>query len=292
MQTKIWGNSFLKIVLLLFMLVGFFPAGLFGQETTKVMVIIEEKVAGIFGTTAWEKMGEAEAIMMEKFLAAGFNVVDHERIKTNITRDEMLVILSGDTRASAVAGIRCGAQYIVVGKAMSKNAGGNILNTNMQSLQATIQARVIRADDARILAAHSEQAAQAHIDEIKGGVLAIKSASSRLADSLIQDIKKSNDPARTKGQNQINVVITGLVSYRHLIAIKGFLEKSLAGVKAVHQQSYTAGTAQLVIDYAGKSSQIADTIANAKFNGFRIEPENVTPSQLDLRAVLNKRYKK
>ena len=282
-------SSFVKLGLMVFIIFCAFQKDGYCKEKARVMVLIEEKVAGMFGTTAWEKMGEAEAVVMEKFIAAGFNVVDPKTVKASITRDEALTMISGDARASAVAGLQYGAQFVVIGKALSKNAGGGILNTTMQSLQASIQARVIRTDDSAVIASGSAQAAKAHIDELQGGVLAIKEASNKLADTLIQDIRKSEKPATRKTPRQINLIITGLVSYRHLMAVRNLLEKDIYGVKTVQQLSYTAGTAELIIDYTGKASQIADIIANTKFTGFRIEPENVTATRLDLRAVLDKK---
>ena len=49
----------------------------------KVMMVIEEKVAGIFGTTGWETVGQAESTLAEAFLAAGFPVVDPQTVLSN-----------------------------------------------------------------------------------------------------------------------------------------------------------------------------------------------------------------
>jgi hypothetical protein len=83
-------------------------------------------------------------------------------------------------------------------------------------------------------------------------------------------------------------MISGLVSYRHLAAVKKFLESDLQGVKAVHQRNFTQGTAELSLDYAGKSGIIADELANKQFTGFRLEPTNVTPNRLDVRAIIDR----
>ncbi len=83
-------------------------------------------------------------------------------------------------------------------------------------------------------------------------------------------------------------MVTRLVSYRHLSAIKTFLKKGIQGVRAVHQRSFIAGSAELMLDYGGKSGHIADELANRKFTGFRLEPTNVTPSRVDVKAVLEK----
>jgi hypothetical protein len=257
-------------------------------EKPKVMVIMEEKVMGVFGTTAFEDVGQAESTLIQRLLASGFNVVDPQTVKANLSRDQALRILEGDNNAAAAAGLQYGAQIVISGKAFSKNAGGKILDTQMQSLQATLQARAIRTDSARIIASRSEQGRQAHIDEVQGGALAIKQAMERMATPLINDILaqwRSEAYGRSK---EITLIITSLVSYRHLSAIKTFLEKGIQGVKAVHQRSFTAGSAELMLDYGGKSSNIADELANRKFTGFRLEPTNVTPSRVDVKAVLEK----
>jgi hypothetical protein len=143
----------------------------------KVMVVIEEKVAGIFGTTGWETVGQAESTLAETLLAAGFPVVDPQTVHRNVPRDKALRLLEGDQQAAAVAGLQFGAQVVISGQAISKNAGGKLLGTNMQSLQATVQVRAVRSDDGQVIATGSAQAVQAHIDELRGGALAIQEAS-------------------------------------------------------------------------------------------------------------------
>jgi hypothetical protein len=251
----------------------------------KVLVVIEEKVMGVFGTTGWEVVGQAESTLAERFIAAGFPVVDPQTVRRNIPRDKALRLLEGDERAAAVAGLQFGAQIVITGTAISKNAGGKLLGTNMQSIQATVQVKALRSDDARIIATHTAQEAQAHIDEVQGGVLAIQRASEKVADALITDILRQEVSASTK---QVTLVISGLVSYRHLMAVRSFLERGLDGVRGVQQRQFTQGTAELSIGYVGTAQRIADTLALQKFTGFRLEPTNVTPNRVDLQAVLDK----
>ena len=252
----------------------------------KVMVVIEEKVAGVFGTTGWEVVGQAESTLASRFMAAGFPVVDPQTVHRNIPRDKAMRLLEGDERAAAVAGLQFGAQILIMGTAISKNAGGKLLGTSMQSLQATVQARAVRSDDARIIATQTAQEAQAHIDEVQGGVLAIQRASETVADALIASIL--GQEASAGGRQQITLVISGLVSYRHLMAVRGYLEGGLKGVQGVQQRQFSQGTAELSVAYAGTAQQIADTLALEKFTGFRLEPTNVSPNRVDLYAVLDK----
>ncbi len=257
-------------------------------EKPKVMVIIDEKIGGLYGTTGSESVGQAESTIIEKLINSGFNVVDADTVRANISRDKALRILEGDNKAAAAEGLKHGAQIVITGKAFSKNAGGRLYGTNMQSIQATLQARVVRTDTGKVIASKSAQGAQAHIDEMQGGALAIKEASERLSDELIDMIVKQWSGEVYGRSQEITVMISGLVSYRHLAAVKKILEKETQGVKAVHQRSFTGGIAELAIDYGGKSTNIADELANRKFTGFRLEPTNVTPHRIDIRAVLQK----
>jgi len=255
------------------------------KEKPKIMVIIDEKVGGIYGTTGWEGVGQAESTIMEKFIVSGFNVVDPSMVKANITRDKALRILEGDPAASAAEGLKYGAQIVITGKAFSKNAGGRIAGTKMQSIQATLQARVVRTDTAKVISSRSATGAQAHIDEMQGGALAIKEAGEQLADALIQDIVKQWSGEVYGRSQEMTIMISGLSSYSQLAAIRKFLEKETQGVKAVHQRSFAGGVAELSLDYGGKSSSIADELAGRNFPGFRLEPTNVTPNRVDLRSV-------
>ncbi|HYA32172.1 MAG TPA: hypothetical protein VED67_05370, partial [Thermodesulfovibrionales bacterium] len=118
-----------------------------------------------------------------------------------------------------------------------------------------------------------------------GGALAIKEASEKLADDLMQDIIKQWSGEVYGRSQEITVMISGLTSYNHLAVIKKFLEKETQGVKAVHQRSFTGGVAELSLDYGGKSSNIADELANRRFPGFRLEPTNVTPNRIDVKSL-------
>ena len=252
-------------------------------EKPKVMIMFDEKV-GLAGSNA--SVGQAASTMMEKFINAGFNVVDQEIVNANITRDKALRILEGDNAAAAAEGLKYGAQIVITGKAFSKIGGSKLYGTNMQSIQATLQARVIKTDTAKVIASKSAQASQAHIDELQGGALAIKEASEKMSDELIAMIVKQWSGEVYGRSQEITVMISGLVSYRHLAAIKKMLEKETQGVRAVHQRSFTGGVAELALDYGGKSSNIADNLANREFAGFRLEPTNVTPNRVDVKVIL------
>ena len=259
------------------------------KEKPKLVVIIDEKIMGVFGTTGWENVNEAETILLQVFSEMGFNVADSETIKSNIPRDKALRMLEGDNRAAAAAGLQHGAQIAIVGKALSKNAGGKLFGTQMQSIQAVVTARVIRTDDGKIIASGSQEATMAHIDEVKGGALAIKEASEKLGRTLASTVLERWNQEASGRPREVTLMISNLVSYRHLSYIAAFLEREVQGVKGVSQRSFNAGAAELGVDFAGKLQDLAKFLAVKEFKGFRLEPTNFTQNRLDVRVVLDEK---
>jgi len=255
------------------------------KEKPKLMILIDEKVGEFYGTVVWEKIGQAESTIIEKFINAGFNVVDSKTVRTNITRDKALRMLEGDFHAAKAEGLKYGAQIVIVGKAFSKSAGGNLYGTRLQSIHATVQATVIRTDTGKVLSSRSATGTKVHVDELQGGALAIKEASEKLAVQLINDIINQWRSEVYGRSQEITLMISGLSSYRDLLIIKRFLEKETQGVKNVYQRSYISGVAELMIDYGGKTSNLADELSNKNFQSFRLEPTNVTPNRVDVKVI-------
>ena len=250
----------------------------------RVMILIEEKVAGVFGATGYEDVGQAESTLSEQFLNAGFEVVDSQTVRKNLPRDKALRMMEGDRRAAAVAGLQFHAEIVISGKAFSKNAGKTLLGTNMQSIHATVQASAVRTDDGSVVSSRSTSAVQAHIDELRGGAMAIRKAGVDLSNMLIPDIMNAVSSS-TQDVNAVTVTVSGLVSYGHLMAVREYLEVRLDGVLGVTQRQFTRETADLLVDYIGNAMMLADAIARQRFQGFRLEPTNVTPSKPDLKVI-------
>jgi hypothetical protein len=145
---------------------------------------------------------------------------------------------------------------------------------------------VIRTDDSKVIASGSEEATKASIDEVKGGAQAIQEASERLGETLASQIIDRWDKEAYGSSQEVTLVISNLVSYRHLAFITDFLEKEVQGVKNLQQRSFNAGVAELGLDYAGQLRELARFLAMKKFTGFRLEPTSFTPNRLDLRVFL------
>lgn len=256
-------------------------------DKPRLWVLIEEKAIWILGTAdISENPGQAEITLMEELGRLGYKVVDSATVRKNITQARGLRTLEGDEHAAAAVGLQYGAQFSVVGKAISKLGKVELYETKMKSIHATVNARIIRNADARIMASASANASVAHLDEVIGGAMAIEKAARELAGKLngsLQSLQTLNDSSET----EIVLKISGLKSYRHLDNIMGFLENNVHGVEKVNLGNFTSGTAEVTIEYRGKLLDLAGYIARKKFVGFRLEPTHVTSNRIDIKIIID-----
>ncbi len=248
-----------------------------------IMVLLDERISGIYGTTATETLGHAENILAGRLRAAGYTVVDPATVRANLLQTKGLRLLEGDDKAAVAIGLQHEADYSVLGTALSKPAATKLYGTRMQTLQASISVRVVRNGDAQTVAQASGSATKAHIDEVTGGGLALEAAAKDVADQLTAQLAAV--ATATTGLS-LTVNISGLVSIRHLDFIMSYLEKEVAGVTSVSLGSFTEGIAVVRLTHATTIESIARAVANRKFTGFRLEPTAVSGGRMDLVAVL------
>ncbi len=279
-------RTFFRYVSILLSIHLILSAGQVLAATPKLMVVMQEKVMGVFGTTGFEQPNQSEITLMRHFESAGFRVVDADTSKRNITQAKGMRMLEGDDKAAAAVGLQYGADYTVVGTAISKPAGAKLYGTQMQSIHATVTARVVRNSDARVIASASAGGMQAHIDEVQGGVLAIEEAISHLADRLSNSIPMDSGTSPGAIGDEKLLHFSGLVSYRHIDYVMNFLEKKIQGMNQVELVSFSHGIAEVTVDYTNSMSMLARKLSKAKFKGFRLEPTHVTPNRMDIRAVV------
>lgn len=262
------------------------PAREAPAEKPRLWVLMEEQAMGIFGTQDFVKPGQAETTLMEEFKRMGYKVVDSATVRRNIEQAKGLRALEGDTAAAAAIGLQYGAEFAVMGTSHSKPAGGKIFDTQMQTLHATVTARIIRNSDARVVAVGSASAAQAHVDEVRGGALAIEKASRELAGNLDRRLAIHSSEDEDRGR-ETAVHLSGLKSYRHLDFVVTRLETQIEGVESVKLKNFTTGVAELALRYRGELKLLAGQLAREAFLGFRLEPTHVASNRIDIKVILD-----
>jgi hypothetical protein len=276
-----------------FLLLGVIAIGLFvvlalsaSADRPKIAVVFEEQVRGVFGLSgAWMDPGRAEEAVIAALRDAGYQVVDAQTVRANILRDQAVQVLSGDQKAAVAVGSKLQAPQVVVGKGYAKSSG-NVVGSSMKSIQASVQLSLLDAASGEILAATTGSAAKPHVDEVAGGGEALAAAAAQAAEKLIEAASNAPAPATGSG-SALSVNINGLRSYRHFVFIQEWIQKNTPGFQKFEAESYTAGSADLQIACRTSGHDFAKKIAMAQFQGFAVNPIDVSDSRVTLKVIVN-----
>jgi len=246
----------------------------------RMMFLIDETIEGLRAAgISSADMSQAETVLLQAFLDAGFEVVDSAVVAQNINRDQALKAIAGDAAIAAALGHQYGADVIITAKAAA-SSGKKILDTDMKSHQAAINAKVVRADTGAVIGSGTEQGKHAHIDDLAGGLAAIEKASEKLAENLIPKIieqwRQDVQVAAT-----IQLVLSG-VSFMQLKRIKEILKGEVRGVKEVYQRSFQARVAKLDVEIQSSTEMLADELASKEFQGITFEITGMTENRIDI----------
>lgn len=246
----------------------------------RLMFLVTEEISGLrtVGVVSAD-LSEAEAVLLQTFLDAGFEVVDSVTVTRNINRDMALKAIEGDTATASALGQQYGADVIITAKA-SATSGPEILNTNMKSHQAVITAKIVRADTGVVIGSASQQAKHAHIDNLSGGMEAIKKASNKLAEALIPKILEQWRQDVHVGT--IVQLVLSNVSFMQLKRFKEGLTNEIRGVKAVHQRSFQSRVAKLDVEIQSTTDMLADELVSKTFEGLSFEITGMSENRIDL----------
>jgi len=263
-------------------------AALLERENPRVMVMIAEQNIGEMNRFYYFEVDltAAETAIIDVFRNKGFEVVDQAQAKENQQRDVILSALEGNSKAAAAIAAAQQAELIVTGKAVAKVATGvKILEASgMKSCQANITARLISADDAKIIATASANAPQAHIDEVTGGTLAIQKAAKKCADDLVAKITAATQQ-KFYNQTTVNLRVQGYQDYRELQKFAEILKYYMRGIKSVFQRSSAGGYANLDIKIIGSAQQLARELANKNLAPFKVQVTNATANRVDVKIA-------
>ena len=255
------------------------------RAAEKIAVVFEEQVRGVMGISGtWMTPGTGEEVVLRKLRAAGYEVVDSQTLRANILREQAMQVLGGDEKAAIALGQQFEAPLVLIGKGFAKPSG-NVLGTSMRSHSANVQLRVIQSETAMQVATATGSAQKPHVDEVTGGGLAIAAAAETAVDELIDALQKAKANTAWK-PSALKVNISGLKSYRHYLYLKDWIEAEVEGVGTLKEPKYQTGTAQFELPGSIEGPALAEQIARAQFNGFVVNPVEVTKQKVSLKVLI------
>jgi len=249
----------------------------------RLMFMIDEQNIG--QVSNWSNylsldMNSTETALLSKFIQNGFECVDPSTVRQNLKQEQAAAILQGDNNLAATLAKKLGAEIIITGKAVAKVATGINLG-GMKSCQANITARVIKADVATVIATGSQHAAYPHIDEVTGGMEAIKKATNKLSDELIEQIaKKWKDEFYNATTVKINV--KGITSFNQLNNFNNTLKFLIRGVKDVYTREVSGDMAELDVKITGNANQLAREMERKDLDQFAVKIVGLTMNKITI----------
>ena len=249
----------------------------------RLMFMIDEQNIG--ETSNWQNylsidMNMTETTLLDKFIQNGFECVDPSTVRQNLKQEQAAAILQGDTKMAATIAKKLGAEVIITGKAVSKVATGINLG-GMKSCQANVTARVIKADVATVIATASQHAAYPHIDEVTGGMEAIKKATTKLADDLIAQItKKWKD--EFYNATTVKLDVKGITSFTQLNDFNSNLKFLVRGIKDIYTRQVSDDQAELDVKITGNANQLARELEHKDLGKFQVKITGLTMNKIGL----------
>lgn len=253
----------------------------------RTMVLIKEEN---YGQNTWNitsDMNTAETALMNTMMSYGFPFVDAATVKSNLERDALIAALSGDANAAAAIAKRSGAEILIIGSAKTTVTQLPMMKSSgMKTCSANLNLRVVRSDDAGIIATTSSRGVMAHIDDLTGSNMAMEKASEEAAKEIkakVVEKFRQNQYAH----RQIQFQVLGITSFDQLNTIKNSLPFYVRGVKNVFQRSFEAGVGLFDIDITQKAETVASELAAKGIEGIDLEIIGVTQNKLTVRIKEN-----
>ena len=242
----------------------------------RVMVLFEESLSQDVNTGRL-----AEDAVSKVLLERGFKLVDADVVRRNLGRDGVRGLLAGDERVAAVVGDKYGAEMLLIGTAQATTSEVTIGDIKINSNQAVVSARLIRADTGEIKVSETRQAAKPHVNSLTGKQMAIKEASEYLANDMID---RMIDIFQEQVYNvaNVNLTIHGLQGYAQLQEVIQLISDNVRGIKEIYQRNYTMGTADLEVELTGSTQSLAADLTTRTFGNYKFEIKESTHNQLQV----------
>lgn len=253
----------------------------------RTMVLIDERNITTNYHQLIADLNTTETTIMNEMMNMGFPFVDAVQAKKNIARDMAQAAIQGDATAAASIATRLGAEILITGTAISKVASGApavVRNAGFKSCQANINLRVIRADDATIIAVASAHDRAAHIDEVTGGSQALEKAAKKASSELSEKIIKAWQQDIYSG-TQVQLQVLNITSFSQLNTFKNSLSYYIRGVQAVNQRSFEGGAALFDIDIKGNAEQLASELDAKEIEGMKLQVIGLTANKVTIKIM-------
>jgi len=227
----------------------------------------------------------AEASIIERLAARGFNVIDHSAKAQTTEIPDPLKTANLTNASIKKIGSLYGADVVIYGKALAMPAEPETEEA-MQSAEAEISLHAVDTDSGEVIAAARNRVGSLNINPVTAGSESLEKAVGGISEDFFSQIiqKRSKEIIQ---QTTVQMVISNIKSYGRFVKFKNTLQTSIPGVQAVHQRGFSRGAAVLDIEMKGSAQSLADELTMAHYDSYTVDITGLTQNSIkvEMRSI-------
>lgn len=229
------------------------------QGRPRIMVVVKELASLDDFTVDAGLMSQQmlETMILDAFQSKGFPVVDAATVETNLKKDQLKLILEGDTRAAQLLGMKAGAEVIIAGTALRSSESKAMPYSGKVTdfYKVKISARAINTATAAVMGA-SAFAREVPFSEDEARRQTADSAAGKLINDILRGWKKHSNSVEIHATN---------ADYSRVLKLKSEILSKVRGVTNVVQRDLTGTTALLEVVSESSPQEVLDDLGTKKF---------------------------
>jgi hypothetical protein len=225
----------------------------------------------------------AEATMADILKAKGFPIINPRgAVIGNLTDPGAAATPALSDESAIDIANRLKADVIIMGTSVASPTA-SIMGDDLKSFKAILNARVLRTQNGEELANISRTSVTANIDEAAGGRAALTMAATLAGDDLA--IQLDSAWRRLAEQpSQVEVFVEGTGNLANFVKFRRALT-SISGVGGIRVKEIKPNETTLIIDYKGKTEELAAALMRQNFENFGINIYEITQRNLKITLV-------
>ncbi len=266
-------------------------AGILRVETalpSVLFLIAEQKLAEPYPGFWWGTEGAyfeslSEAIMVDRFKEAGFTIIDHKQARSGqqINWNAFDKPDLSDQEAAEL-GKLLKADVVIIGQS-TVTQSTNIMGSAMRSFNGTAAVRVIRTNSAEPILDLARTAVAVSDDDASGSRAALEDVGNLVGQALAEELttawqKQAGEPS------EVSMVIRGTGHLASYVKFRKALN-TISGVEEIRVKGIKPNEATLLVQYKGKTKDLAAALMQQNFDSFGINIFEVTADMIRVELI-------
>lgn len=235
----------------------------------RIIILVDEQFQNLKKTPQ-----ATEHYLRRLFEEHGFFVVDKKQANEIKKRAEIYHFMQGDPDGALAASLRYEADIVLRGKAIIQN-GNNLGNSRLKPRLASVTFDIFDTRTGKVLYSRSSSGTYPHIDELQGGIEALKIS----IDNCSKDLLTSLMPQFGRSGNVVDgveIAIEGVSHFADYGTIQKLLSQNGFELEAIRYASNTGYYRAITTD----NVRLAENLSRIVLNGRTIEVVEMTPNKI------------